>query len=913
MPKTEVLTLVSVTTFNCHFIDQRELSSLRLCIKKLSCQYATVQSFILMIFNLDSQRQTTHNQEMKILSVSIPNFKLAITSLLFATSLLVDGIQTATAQITPNSNDAGTIINQNGNTINIEGGSKTGANLFHSFDQFGVNQGQTANFISNPSIQNILGRVTGGNASTINGIIQVTGGNSNLYLMNPAGIIFGTGASLNVPAAFTATTANGIGFGNQWFSAVGTNDYASLLGNPNGFALIQTGTILNAGNLAVGSGQNLTLLGGTVISTGTISAPGGKITIAAIPGEKLVRVTPQGSLLSLALPVETKAAINTPSVTPLSLPQLLTGGNFSSATGVTVENGLVKLTGSDINIESGDVVTKNINAQTANISANKNLTLVESQILTAGDLNLSAGDTVRVRDTVANPVKIQTGGNLLIRGDRTIDILALNHPQAAFQSQGDLSLVSDGIISGDAHFTSGGKFSILNLAGNPGNFVSLYDPIISSNGNVSFGDYTGSSLKVEARGSIQGGKINITRAGVFTQTGDPDIDILSKNAAVILRAGVTNLLYTPDNPPNSSAEGTNFTFPQGQLPQTATLPGSIEVGNITTAGTINYTLPDPKDDTKKTYVPTYSVILSAAGEIIAGEIGTRSGSVKLTTTTGNIIVNRINTRADEIGVANVAGGIGGGNVEIDAGGIFRAQGSLPFNFINFTGNASRSSEKFQEFRDPAENSVPVENRNGALNNVPISILTSTFNDPFPGNRQPGIGGTIDIKHRGVSFVERYTPGSIANDVSGTAGFIIQSSGTNVGLYGSLSDRSLFGSSTIGVTQLPRSGGNNNTLSRTEQQTAQRQVISQPNASACNTSTTVATAPQPTDSRTGDASNQTVSSPPAAASNNCTPANNDQQILQILDETPNSGQNKELFFDSSYPRFSEFARAATFKN
>jgi hypothetical protein len=45
----------------------------------------------------------------------------------------------------------------------------------------------------------------------INGLIQVTEGKSNLFLMNPAGMIFGPNASLNVPASFTATTANGIG------------------------------------------------------------------------------------------------------------------------------------------------------------------------------------------------------------------------------------------------------------------------------------------------------------------------------------------------------------------------------------------------------------------------------------------------------------------------------------------------------------------------------------------------------------------------------------------------------------------------------------------------------------------------------------------------------------------------------
>lgn len=135
-----------------------------------------------------------------------------ITSLLFATSIVVDGLKTSVqAQIAPGANDTNTIVNQSGNIINITGGTQAGANLFHSFEKFGLNQDQIANFVSNPSIQNILGRVTGGDASVINGLIQVSGGNSNLYLINPAGIVFGQGASLNVPAAFTATTANGIG------------------------------------------------------------------------------------------------------------------------------------------------------------------------------------------------------------------------------------------------------------------------------------------------------------------------------------------------------------------------------------------------------------------------------------------------------------------------------------------------------------------------------------------------------------------------------------------------------------------------------------------------------------------------------------------------------------------------------
>ena len=271
-------------------------------------------------------------------------FLSAKLALVLLPILLTFGAKGAIAQITPANDGTGTRVNGT-QQLNITGGTQAGGNLFHSFQQFGVNAGQTANFLSNPNTQNILGRVTGGNASLINGLLQVSGSNANLYLINPAGIVFGQNASLNVPAAFTATTANGIGFWNgQWFNAAGSNNYAALTGNPNSFGFIGlSGSLINAGNLSVNPGQSIALIGGTVVNTGTIAAPGGNITIAAIPGEKLVRIGQDGTILSLDLPTSDRTLINAPIATPLSLPALLTGGSIPSAMGVVVEDGVIKL------------------------------------------------------------------------------------------------------------------------------------------------------------------------------------------------------------------------------------------------------------------------------------------------------------------------------------------------------------------------------------------------------------------------------------------------------------------------------------------------------------------------------------------------------------------------------------------
>ncbi|HSF74865.1 MAG TPA: filamentous hemagglutinin N-terminal domain-containing protein, partial [Microcoleus sp.] len=233
--------------------------------------------------------------------------------------------------IVPAPDRTGTNVTPSGDRFNITGGqtSRDGANLFHSFQQFGLTEGQIANFISNPAIRNILGRVVGGNPSIINGLIQVSGGNSNLFLINPSGIIFGPNASLNLPAAFTATTATNIGFDSGLFNVAGANDYSKLIGTPNTFYfnLSQPGSIINAGNLGVLPGQSITLIGGTVVSTGSLNAPQGNIIVAAVPGENAIRLSQEGHLLSLEIGVVDGGLLaqNGQLSLPLSLPQLLAG------------------------------------------------------------------------------------------------------------------------------------------------------------------------------------------------------------------------------------------------------------------------------------------------------------------------------------------------------------------------------------------------------------------------------------------------------------------------------------------------------------------------------------------------------------------------------------------------------------
>ena len=231
--------------------------------------------------------------------------------------------------VIPANDGVGTKVQQNQGAIGIDGGTRSQNNLFHSFEKFGLSEGETAIFLSDPEISNILGRVVGNEASVINGLLQVNS-NTNLFLMNPAGIIFGDNAQLNVGGDFTATTATSIGFGNgNFFNAYGDNDFSTLSGNPFQFSFDTSdpnavpGTIINRGNLAIAGDVNL--IGGSVVSTGTISSTQGDITISSVPNSSLLTIEQEGNLLSLEIDPPRNAAGEILPFNAVDLPELLTG------------------------------------------------------------------------------------------------------------------------------------------------------------------------------------------------------------------------------------------------------------------------------------------------------------------------------------------------------------------------------------------------------------------------------------------------------------------------------------------------------------------------------------------------------------------------------------------------------------
>ncbi len=94
-------------------------------------------------------------------------------------------------------------------------GTRKGSNLFHSFGTFDLSAGEVATFSNaGAPINNVIGRITGGTASTIDGTIRSTIPDANLYLLNPSGILFGPNAALDVMGSFHVSTADYLKFGD---------------------------------------------------------------------------------------------------------------------------------------------------------------------------------------------------------------------------------------------------------------------------------------------------------------------------------------------------------------------------------------------------------------------------------------------------------------------------------------------------------------------------------------------------------------------------------------------------------------------------------------------------------------------------------------------------------------------------
>ncbi|MEA5551828.1 S-layer family protein [Anabaena cylindrica UHCC 0172] len=385
--------------------------------------------------------------------------------LIFTTGLLIPGIiqipillwsRGAIAQVTSDAT-TNTTVNSNGNNFTILNGIEKGNNLFHSFSNFSVPTGGAASFdlINTPNITTIFSRVTGGNVSNIDGLIQTLNGNhpASLFLMNPNGIVFGENAQLNIGGSFVGTTANSIKFADGVeFSAVNANTTPLLImsvpvglqmgSNPGAINVLGaghnaqlssssriSGLNLDSRGLQVQPGKTLALVGGNIaLAGGLLTAPGGRIELGSITSSSVaLNSIPQGFALTYPnassfgnIQITQEALASTSDFTGKSGGDIQIQGkqvNIRDGSLILVQN-LSNETAGDIAInatESLDIIGKSADFKSSSSLINETISsgAAGNIIVTTPKLNINQGGYILNRTFSAAP-----GGNITLNTDQ---------------------------------------------------------------------------------------------------------------------------------------------------------------------------------------------------------------------------------------------------------------------------------------------------------------------------------------------------------------------------------------------------------------------------------------------------------------------------------------------------------------
>ncbi|MFN6455017.1 MAG: beta strand repeat-containing protein [Nostoc sp. EfeVER01] len=616
--------------------------------------------------------------------------KASIKSLLYLCliSTALNQAMPASAQITPDNSLGAEASQLNPNVLingalgdKVNGGAIRDSNLFHSFSEFNIQDGQRVYFANSTGIENILTRVTGGNASNIFGTLGVDGA-ANLFLINPNGILFGQNARLDVQGSFVGTTANGVQFGNQGiFSATNPQGPPLLTVNPSALffnqinqgAGIQNNSIAPAGKdpagfnvygLRVADGKSLLLVGGNVsMDSGELNAYGGRVELGGLAAPGNVNLLFNGDNLSLKFPLNvTRADVS------------LTNEAF-----VYVEaagGGDIAINARNINILGGSQLNAGIAEGLGKPEA------------TAGNITLNATGEIKVADSgsrIRNLVREDSKGN---GGNITIDA-------GSFSLSDDARLSASTYGQGNAGNVTVGAKDAISLAGNAYIFSTVEAGGVGKGGNIDINAATlsltdGAQLLTATRGRGNAGNITIQARNAVTFNGKDSNGFPSASFSSVLAGGVGNggkinitagsLFLTNNGKLDVGVDEASDTNSAGEGQG-----GAVDI-NVRDAFTISGTNSGIFGNLSTGAVGRGGDITIKAGEIAVENSGTITSETYGKGNTGDITINTRNLIVRNSQLGSVVHGEGNaGNFQIIASDSVELSGEIPGNEKGFPG------------------------------------------------------------------------------------------------------------------------------------------------------------------------------------------------------------------------------------
>ena len=378
----------------------------------------------------------------------------------------------ANAQVTSDGTTNTTINSDSNGNFTIEQGDRAGSNLFHSFNDFSVPTDGSAFFNNATDISNIFSRVTGGNISNIDGLIG-NNGSANLFLINPAGILFGENARLDLGGSFYGSTADSVLFEDGEFSATDLENPPLLTVNaPIGLNLRDNpGDIINRSTangvgLQVETGESISLIGGNInLEGGLITAPGGLVELGGLSVAGEIAIDEAGSF-------DFPEGVARSNVTLSDDAEVLVAGSGGGSIAINANNLLLT--------ETSELI--------AGIAENTGLLATQ-----AGDITIDATESIRIVGVSGVGDELQTGirnnvGDRAVVRDESLTSNATGNGGSIIIDTRSLELEADGKVSTTTFGV--GNAGDLNINANnisidPGSIESLSrESAIGNSGNI---------------------------------------------------------------------------------------------------------------------------------------------------------------------------------------------------------------------------------------------------------------------------------------------------------------------------------------------------------------------------------------------------------------------------------------------
>ena len=679
---------------------------------------------------------------------------LCTFSLLFATS------ETSVAQVTSD-NTTNTQVDVTDNVSEITGGETRGDNLFHSFQDFSVTTGNEAFFNNADSIGNIFSRVTGGNISNIDGAIRANG-SANLFLINPAGILFGQNASLNIGGSFYGSSASSIVFENGEFSTDLDNPPVLTVNAPIGLGFRDNpGDIAsNQAGLEVPSGETLALLGGNLnFDGGKIEIFGGRVELGGLTESGEVNINNDGSF---------------------NFPDAVARGNVSFANTARVivagsGGGSININASNLSLTSGSQFLAGIFTESGSpdtqagdvvIDLTEDLVLDNSQI--TNNILSGIGNAGNVIVDARN-ITFNNGGNISIsnNGEGNIgDTIVTATGDITFDGSGDLSL--SGITNGFLEEASG-SIGEINLTAQNLDITNGADIGSLVSGNSDSGDINlniADTISIDGSGvvtledGIQRESRSSISSGVSNGTGNSgNININTQNL-FLSRRGLIN----SSNSGQGNAGDININTDSLSITQ----QGSI-VSNIAGSGDGGNIIINAENDLSIESNPESEFISFIAADIRTNGTG-NAGNIEINTP--SLVLNRGSISTDVLGDGN------GGTIKISA-----------IDSIELSNQGFIQADVFEGSTGNAGN---IEINTASLSADQGFISADVFGD--------GNGGTINIS--AIDSIELSNEGFITADVAQS------STGNAADLTIETAKLTLSGGSSISATTLGNANAGN---------------------------------------------------------------------------------------------------------